>query len=793
MNHPLPHWIERLLGIQTGPGEGAGWSIEHTWGWPPLVTLLFVLLAVGLVVLNYLRDNPETARWFRMILAANRIALIGIVMFMLAQFVLLLYLTGLPRLAVIVDDSLSMTTVDPLDEGIARKVAARLARVGLDEPTRFNQARALLCQRDGALIHRLREGHELRLYYTTGAEQVEALDVEAIVRQLHARQPRGDSTRLGGAIRAVFDDLRGMPPSAIVLFTDGINTAGPSLDDAAEIARRKGVRLFTICLGDQRPRRDLKLTDLVVDDVVFVNDVVQFEFRVGGTGYAGQQVNVVLRRLGDADELARTTVTLPEAEESEIFRIPYRPTKEGEFRFVVEIEPQPGELQTDNNRRERLVRVRKEKIRVLLAYAYPSYEFRYLRNMLKRDSTIQLDTVLQEADLGYAEQDATALRSFPVRREEVFRYDVIILGDLNPGLLSPDMLQNVAEFVDQPGKGGALVCIAGPRYMPIAFRGTPLEDLLPVRAAAVRVPAPGASLTSPQRIVPTELGLTNPGMQLGDSPAETRDIWARLPSVYWVLDAPECKPAARVLATRGDTAGPGGQPLPAIVMHYVGAGKVLFHATDETWRWRYRVGDALFARYWVQTIRYLCRSMLSEAGEGAELTTDRREYQQGEPVTLRVRFDDPRRAPAADNGVTVVVEQRGRQTHRLQLRRSAAGQGIFQATLADPGLGDHHAWVAVPTLEGTAPSTDFHVAAPPGEFERIEMDAVALRRAAERTGGRFYTWDNADRLFHDLPRGRPVPVESLPSWPLWNRWPVLLLFLALLINEWVLRKWGAMV
>ena len=76
-----------------------------------------------------------------------------------------------------------------------------------------------------------------------------------------------------------------------------------------------------------------------------------------------------------------------------------------------------GEKQTENNRRERLVRVRKEKIRVLLAYAYPSYEFRYLRNMFKRDSTVELDTVLQEADLEYAEQDATALRSFPVRRE----------------------------------------------------------------------------------------------------------------------------------------------------------------------------------------------------------------------------------------------------------------------------------------------------------------------------------------------------------------------------------------
>jgi hypothetical protein len=355
------------------------------------------------------------------------------------------------------------------------------------------------------------------------------------------------------------------------------------------------------------------------------------------------------------------------------------------------------------------------------------------------------------------------------------------------------MLQNVADFVTQPGKGGALVCIAGPRYMPLAFRGTVLEELLPIRASTVRIPVERTPLTQQIRLVPSELGLVSPGMQLGDSPAGSSEIWNRLPGVYWVVDAPDLKLGARVLASRSDAVGPDGTPLPAIVLQYVGAGKVLFHGTDETWRWRFRVGDVFYSRYWIQTVRYLCRSKLSESATGADLLADRREYQQGESVTLRVRFDDPRRAPAADDGVTVVVEQQGRQLQRIKLHRSAEGQALFQASLPRPSVGDYHAWLAVPTLEGVAPSADFRVVAPPGEFERIEMDAVALRRATERTGGRFYTFDTAGRLLRDLPQGRQVPVESLPPTPLWNHWFVLITFLVLLLAEWILRKWGDMV
>ena len=75
-------------------------------------------------------------------------------------------------------------------------------------------------------------------------------------------------------------------PSAIVLFSDGINTEGESLADAAAYARRKGVPLFTVGLGNEKPNRDLVVSDLLVDDVVFVDDMVNFEFKLTGHGFA---------------------------------------------------------------------------------------------------------------------------------------------------------------------------------------------------------------------------------------------------------------------------------------------------------------------------------------------------------------------------------------------------------------------------------------------------------------------------------------------------------------------------
>ena len=189
----------------------------------------------------------------------------------------------------------------------------------------------------------------------------------------------------------------------------------------------------------------------------------------------------------------------------------------------------------------------------------------------------------------------------------------------------------------------------------------------------------------------------------------------------------------------------------------------------------------------------MSRSRLSEGDLAAVLTADRREYRRGESVRLRVKFPDERVAPVADDGVTVVVEHQGRRSRRLQLHRNAIGRGVFEGLFSRPPVGTYHAWVAIPTVEGRAPSVDFEVVAPPGEFKQVQMDAAEMQRAAERTNGRFYTFLGAGQLLDDLPPGRQVPIESLPPKPLWNTWVLLVVFLLLLITEWLLRKLGGMV
>ncbi|MEX2112711.1 MAG: VWA domain-containing protein [Pirellulales bacterium] len=787
MSGILPNWLEQWMGVSpASPGEGTVWSLENTWSWAPWVTLLFLLFVVGWVVFFYSRESTTAGRLLRSLLVTMRLALIGIVLLMIAEITLSLRRTGLPTVAVVVDDSASMGITDRYDdEKLQSLVDKRLRAAQLEEPHRLNLAKTILVDKGTNLLASVARNYQLKLYFVSSAARPQSGSLDELRDSVRALQPRGESSRLGGGLRRVLSDLRGTPPAAVVYLTDGINTDGESLADAALYARRKGVPLFTVGIGSEQPVRDLELTDLLVDEVVFVDDVVNFEFKLTGAGFAGKTVDVVLREKDDPAVLARMSVVIDPDGKPQRLRLPYRPTKVGDFEYLVEVQNLPEEAQAENNFEQRLVSVRKEQIKVLLVQAYPSFEFRYLKNMLERDSTIQLKTMLQDADLEYAELDQTAMRVFPVRREELFAFDVIIFGDVNPAYLSASVLANLHDFVTE--KGGGLAFIAGPLFTPLAYRNTPLESLFPLDLATATSPNP-QGIREGFAVQPTDLGMSSPQMQLGDSPAETERIWRDLPPLYWMLEAPQVKPGARVLAEHPSQLADDGRRLPVFAMQYVGAGKVLFHATDDTWRWRHRVGDVFFARYWIQAVRYLSRSKLLGKEHAVELTADRREFRRGEAVRLRVRFIDEREAPVAEDGVAVVLEREGTKNQRINLHRNATNRGVFEGVFNEAMDGRYHAWVATPTFPGKAPSTDFLVVAPPGELERVQMDVAELKRAADETRGRFFSINQVERLLDELPPGRQVPIETLPPEILWNKWWLLSAFLGLIVTEWILRK-----
>lgn len=794
-------------------GEAISPRIRLEQPWEQWLLLAVVLGSSALIVWLY-RHEGRTSAFYKALLAALRIGLILLVVFMISEAVLSVERTGLPYVTIMIDDSASARIADQYEQPETNRALNAIVSqaspakslppaVGQDpaEHSRLDIAKGLVLRDNARLIRELQKQHKVRLYLVSQTARLLAEantpgEVAGLAEKLARVEGMGSQTRLGDATRQVLTELRGVPPSAIVLLTDGQTTEGEPLSKAAELAARKGVPLFTVGLGSVEPARDLELTELLVDDVVFVDDAVRFQAKLSARGFAGQKVTVRLKERdagqpegNAARNLESVEVDLPADGQPKRVELLHRPKEIGERTFIMEVEPRPRELHVENNRIERVVTVRKERIKVLLVESEPRYEFRYLKNYLEREETIDLNVVLLSSDPEYSDQDRAALPTFPAAKDELFAYDVVIVGDADPAFLSQTQMQNLAEFVMD--KGGGLLFIAGEAFNPLAYRGTPLESLLPIELAEARNPtAVGGGIDAYKPELTLE-GRASPIFRFDDSESASAQVWENLPKLYWYFEAPRAKPAALVLAEHPSVHGSDGK-LALDLYHFYGLGKSMFHAFDDTWRWRFRTGDKYFGRFWVQTIRFLARSKLMGQRQ-AEVQTDRRRYERGQPIQLRVRFPNAGLAPTGGT-VSVQVERDGLSPRKITLNPLAGTRNVFEGALPQAPEGDYEVrLLPPPILEGPIPMTTFRVEAPASEFERVQMNEPELIRAAEATGGKFYTPLTADTLLRDLPRPAKVPLDTDPPIPLWNTWPVLSLFLIMITLEWVLRRRKQMV
>jgi hypothetical protein len=793
--HALTRFVEWLLGIpEADPGQGNAWRYVHNFPWPSWVLLLFSAGAAVVVFAVYRRDAGHLSRPARLFLAALRLAALAMLLFMLSEAMLSIERTGLPFVVVMLDNSGSMATEDLPAKSEAREYAsALLNEAKLEKPSRLNLGKALLLRDNGKLLRRLLENHKLRIYTVAEAETLVGENVYLQPAQVDELLPlvrkvaiQGDQTRLGDALRDVLNGLRGTPPSAVILISDGITTDGEKLSAAARHARQKSVPLYTVALGNADPVLDIELHNVLADDVAFVNDPVTFSYTLTGHGLAGKKTQVVIRKKGESPILAQQEVTIGDEGKPQKLELTYTPKAAGDLELVIEAVPVPREANVSNNRERRRVSVRDEKIRVLLADYLPRWEFRELKALLEREKTVELKTVLQDADPEYTQEDLSALPHFPVTREELFQYDVVVFGDVNPAYLSTTILDNLKDFVGERGRG--MLFVAGPNFNPSSYRTTPLETLLPIDIEGLKVPPLDAPLAESFRPELTVEGRKGSAIfRFGDGERESQEVWQFLPGFFWMVEARDVKPGAIVYATHPlHTAARG--KVPIIVTQRFGNGKVLFHATDELWRWRFRTGDTFYGRYWVHVIRYLSRSKILGKDPGAELTVDHKVYRTGETVGFRVRFVDDKLAPSATDGVTVVVEGPGGTQKKIALTRVPEAPTVFEGRMPQAEEGKYHAWVAAPLFARAPPAEDFEVRASERETRILRTDVNELTQAAQVTSGKTYTLQTAERLADDIPPGLPVPLETNKNIRLWKHWLTLSLFAGLLCLEWILRK-----
>jgi hypothetical protein len=598
--------------------------------------------------------------------------------------------------------------------------------------------------------------------------------------RLEASSP---TTAIGDAIRDVLNRKRGQPLAGILLVTDGVNNSGSQPRDAAATAQQERVPLYLYGVGITSPR-DIILQNLFAPDVTFVKDEVVVTVRVRGQGLAGESGELQLKL---NDDVVATRTVLFSGDNEQVVPVRFTPQQLGEFELTATIDARPDETVKDNNTRSQRLKVIDARIRVLLADQSPRWEFRYLQAMLLRDRRVDLTCYLVESDKAISRAAGSPYRAdFPARRDELFKYDLIILGDIDPKVLNLQHQDNLNKLVAD--FGGGLLVLAGKRHMPGGYRRTPLDKMLPVEFDPPTI----ESVQDPIADKPVKLQLTSAGrasamLRISDQEEENAKIWNQLPPVYWVAKVARAKPAAEVLVVDPDPSRESRfGKMPVVAVQQYGLGQVMFVGTDNTWRWRKNAGDFYYTLIWGQISQRISIQRLLGVSKRTQLSTDRQNYLTGDRVTVYARLYtgvgyDPVQEPSI-KGLFSTKSASGPRGEFI-LRPVPEQPAMYRGEFIAPAAMLYN--ISVETDPQT--TLEVSVSEPKFEFGETAMNEPLLKDLAASTGGHYFREENLQQL-PDTISAKTEHVQSPLEVELWASPLYFLLMLGVITLEWVLRK-----
>lgn len=711
---------------------------------------------------------------------------------------------------VLVDDSFSMGIADRYgDPATIAGLEAVLGAPYTDQTDRLDLVRAVLGD-ESTFIDDLRRKANVRVVSCSNGIQLladlprtgEEGDVSAdeTPLDLSGLELRGRVTRLGDSVYESVNELRGESVAAVVLFSDGRDNGGVVRpEEAAQRLARREVPIHTVGVGNPDDPRDIRVFNLDVAEVVLEGDLVPVDFQVSGEGFAGENVRAELQLVhedGRVEQQVRRFITLGEDGEVTPVRLEIRPRAAGQFLARVEIEVLEGELFRENNIDEKPITVLDQKIKVLYVEGPPRYDYRYLMHGLVRDPTMEAQIWLTSADPEYVQESSAGvppISRFPRTREELFEYDLVILGDVPQDHLRTEQLEWLAEFVDD--HGGGLVFLAGRWHLPLRYRGTPLEKLLPVELEdADSITYDGGNITQPFNVELTPEGQEHPLMQLVGDPEENQQLWefsgrtgGTLPGFFWYQRVKRVKRGAVALAVHPESTNLSDEPRPIFAFQYYGRGRTFISLTDDTWRLRKLVGNRWFYRFWGQVIRFTSAGRLLGETKQYSISTDQREYTLGGTVKILARALGRDFKPTRQEDRTLEIERADSDdpAQTVTAVQNPARPEYYEVAVEAKELGEHT--VRFEDGIGDA-SAQYRVVVPQLEYDDPRMDRERLREIARLSGGSYHEIGETRALVEGVtPFEKEVPISEERQ-PLWDtRW-LLLAFISLLTLEWLLRK-----
>ncbi len=670
----------------------------------------------------------------------------------------------------------------------------KTALAKFDALPRWQRLQALLLEGEKEkLLAKLGEKFDVRLIEIAGAE---AKNIWQPTRKdstppTSLPKPEGDITNLATALKHAVGGEGRQERGAVVLFSDGQHNEGESPVEVAKILAGRGLPLYAVGFGSQTRPRDLAVVKIDAPDSAFFEDRISGQITLKDDLPAGLPFTVMVQDgdkvlwqqqlVSDGSNLRKVLFSFPLGEtvkerlknkssDTELTAVP--------LELKVSVSSVEGDREAGNNAASLRVRALTQKRRILIIDGRSRWETRYLRNMFERDEQWQVNALITDAAaipgvLPRGDKDG----QFPNDPALLQPYDLIIFGEVPRAVFKDEELTWLHDFV--AGRGGALVFIDGPRQRLKEYAGTPLAPLFPVewKSAGIR--------ENNMKLALTERGSMLAPFALSPEKTQNIEVWGNLRPVHWISGV-TALPGAETLVE----AVTGGKKLPAVVARPFGAGKVLYQAFDDSWRWRYEVADQYHVRYWNQIANWMAELPFAVRDKLISLDAGAMTYRPGDSADLRVRLRDGQGRPVTNAAVDAVLFRDGRRVATIRLTPDDNAGGLFRGRTAalEPGSYEVAVESAAIAERDARARTGFKVEPlETGELTQLSLNEELLRQMAAVTGGEYLREENVDRLVEllaPISQGRVIESDTVLWQSYWWFLPIVLLLTA----EWIIRK-----
>lgn len=601
---------------------------------------------------------------------------------------------------------------------------------------------------------------DVPLYAYAAGDDVGTLGVDLSARAVIPANALHTDT--ASAIASVLRRLDSVPIRGVVLWSDG-RQVDPSDEPAAggPVAPVFAVNVVPIMGGP----RDVSVQIVEAPQRMFVKESGLVRVAVQARAVPSGPIDVQLR----AGEIVETKKLLLDGQNRGGVEFAIEPTAGGLLNVEARVLPLPDEITTDNNVDVRRVRVLQEKLKVAAYAGSPTWDFQYLRNALQRCPWAQVSEGIVNA------QGVT----LPLTSDQILQQNVVVLSDVDVAMLDASQWDALNRLVTI--RGGSVIIMANDERTMTGYATQPqAANLLPLRAGLKYAWRTWSGERPTLRVAPAEGSALS--RWLSDDPAESARRWQSAGALFRVMPLAGLKPNAQPLLVETESG------VPVLTDARIGAGRSLFVGLNETWRWRWKVGERDQDRFLLQLIRYAADEPYAARAGNVAIDVSAATIHPGEPVTLRALILDAEGCPSSATSATVRVKRDGEPGADIELSQVApTGMGRFETRVTDLPSGRYE-FSIVPVGSVTGPSVELFVEPDAlAELRDVSADVPFLQRLAESTGGAYSTIDDTPTLAAQLETAGPQR-NAFVQRPLWDS-PYLFAFvLACLGTEWALRK-----